>query len=91
MSNELKNAFAEAGATMYQLMQDKNFREQLEAREKQLNEEREMSRLMERLEKERYTATAERNVVMTKIASASAELRAAKKHLQKCINSDELH
>ena len=67
-------ALAEAGATIYEISEDKYLRQQLEAREDALRQERGMLRRLENAEKERDEAIAERDAVAATIAEKDAEL-----------------
>ena len=54
-------ALAEAGATIYEVSADEHLRQQLEAREDAIRQERGMQRKLETAEKERDKAIAERD------------------------------
>jgi len=90
MSDSFNDIAAEVGATMYQLLQDKHFLEQAEAREKQIREELELSRLVEQLQKERDTAVAEREDIKAETTAATAKLKAAIKRLQELDSEEKL-
>ena len=76
-------ALAEAGATIYEISEDEYLRQQLEAREDALRQERGMLRRLENAEKERDEVIAERDAAAASIADKEAKLAAAYELLRK--------
>ncbi len=69
-------ALAEASATIYEVSADEHLRQQLEAREDALRQERGMLRRLEKAEKERDEAVAKLDAATAKLDATAAELDA---------------
>ena len=69
-------ALAEAGATIYEISADEHLRQQLEAREDAIRQERGMLRRLEHAEKERDDAVAKLDATAAKLDATAAKLDA---------------
>ncbi len=67
------DAFAEAGATIYEISADEHLRQQLEAREDALRQERGMLRRLENAEKKLGETVAKLDAATTQLADTTAE------------------
>ena len=74
-------ALAEAGATMYEISADKHLRQQLEAREDAIRQERGMLRRLEHAEKERDDAVAKLDATAAKLDATAAKLDTAENRI----------
>lgn len=74
-------ALAEAGATIYEISADEHLRQQLEAREDAIRQERGMLRRLEHAEKERDDAVAKLDATAAKLDATAAKLDTAENRI----------
>lgn len=81
MQTEQFNPFREAAETIYELLQDDNFRKQCEARQKYLDRQRETYDCIDTAKDRRTKAETETNTLQSKISSLNLFIAEAEKNL----------